>query len=113
MVKNSFRFLTVVTLFCFAFAWAGASVSLAADTGKKMAPEKATMAPATAMKLTPDAQTLAIQKALNKEGYKLKDDGLMGKHTRSAIEAFQKKNSLKMTGKPDNETLAKLGVTGK
>jgi peptidoglycan hydrolase-like protein with peptidoglycan-binding domain len=53
---------------------------------------------------------MAIQKALNKEGYNLKEDGLMGKHTRAAIESFQKKNGLQSTGKPDNATLAKLGI---
>jgi len=47
------------------------------------------------MKYMPSDQTIAIQKAFNQEGYKLKDDGLMGKHTRAAIEAFPKKNALK------------------
>jgi len=32
----------------------------------------------------------------------------MGKHTRAAIKAFQKKNMLKVNGKLDTETLAKL-----
>ena len=53
------------------------------------------MTSAMAMKYMPSDQTIAIQKALNQEGYKLKDDGLMGKHTRAAIEAFPKKNALK------------------
>jgi len=109
MKKKSFRFLVTVSLFCFVCALGGASASWAADTSK-MAPDKATITPSEAMKHAPSDQTMAIQKALNKEGYKLKDDGLMGKHTRAAIEAFQKKNALKITGSPDEETLVKLGI---
>jgi len=52
----------------------------------------------------------SLQEALNKDGYKLKVDGVLGNHTRSAIKDFQKKNDLKVTGKPDSETLAKLEV---
>jgi peptidoglycan hydrolase-like protein with peptidoglycan-binding domain len=111
MEKKSLRLLVMASAFCFAFTVVGASAGFAADAAK-MAPKKATMAPAATMvkKAAPDDQTMAIQKALNKEGYKLKDDGLMGKHTRAAIRSFQKKNGLKVTGAPDDETLAKLGV---
>jgi peptidoglycan hydrolase-like protein with peptidoglycan-binding domain len=109
MGKKSFRFIITVALFCFAFGLAGVSASSAADMSK-MAPEKTAMVHTTAKKPTPNDQTLAIQKALNKEGYKIKDDGLMGKHTRAAIEAFQKKNGLQISGNPDEETLAKLGI---
>jgi peptidoglycan hydrolase-like protein with peptidoglycan-binding domain len=109
MEKKSLRLLMAISLFCFAFAVAGASASWAANASK-MTPGKATMAPVTAKKQTPSDQTMAVQKALNKEGYKLKDDGLMGKHTRAAIRSFQKKNGLKATGTPDEETLAKLGI---
>jgi peptidoglycan hydrolase-like protein with peptidoglycan-binding domain len=52
----------------------------------------------------------AVQGALNKEGYKVKVDGLMGKHTRAALERYQKKNGLKVTERADKATLAKLGV---
>ena len=75
-----------------------------------MPAEKSTMASAKAMKAAPSEQTMALQKALNKEGYSLKEDGHMGKHTRSAIESFQKKNGLHTTGKPDEATLSKLGI---
>jgi peptidoglycan hydrolase-like protein with peptidoglycan-binding domain len=95
MEKRSFRFLITVSLFCFVCALAGVSSSLAAADTSKMTPEKATMTSAMAMKYMPSDQTIAIQKAFNQEGYKLKDDGLMGKHTRAAIEAFPKKNALK------------------
>jgi peptidoglycan hydrolase-like protein with peptidoglycan-binding domain len=91
MEKRSFRFLITVSLFCFVCALAGVSSSLAATDTSKMAIEKGIRTPAMAMTHMPSDQTVAIQKALNKEGYKLKDDGLMGKHTRAAIEAFQKK----------------------
>ena len=109
MEKRSFRFLITVSLFCFVCALAGVSSSLAATDTSKMAPEKEIGAPSMAVTHNmPSDQTMAIQKALNKEGYKLKDDGLMGNHTRAAIEAFQKKNALKITGNPDEETLAEL-----
>jgi peptidoglycan hydrolase-like protein with peptidoglycan-binding domain len=51
-----------------------------------------------------------VQQALNKEGCKLKVDGRMGKHTRSALKSYQKKNGLKATGEMDEATLAKLNV---
>ncbi len=51
-----------------------------------------------------------LQKALNRKGFHLKIDGIIGKHTRAAIKVFQKRNGLKVTGKPDRLTLAKLGV---
>jgi peptidoglycan hydrolase-like protein with peptidoglycan-binding domain len=52
----------------------------------------------------------AVQDALIKDGAKIKADGIMGKHTRSALRAFQKQNGLTVTGKADQETLKKLGV---
>lgn len=55
-----------------------------------------------------NAEVRAAQKALIKDGAKIKADGLMGRHTRAAIKAFQKKNHLKVTGRLDKETMAKL-----
>ncbi len=52
----------------------------------------------------------AIQKALNSKGFRLVIDGVIGKHTRTAIKIFQKRNGLKVTGRPDKQTLARLGV---
>ena len=52
----------------------------------------------------------SMQEALNKDGYKLSVDGVVGKYTRGAIKDFQKKNDLKVTGAPDTETLAKLNL---
>jgi peptidoglycan hydrolase-like protein with peptidoglycan-binding domain len=56
-------------------------------------------------------RTKQVQEALNKtSGADLKVDGIMGKQSRAAIKKYQKDNGLKVTGKPDQETLAKLGV---
>jgi len=109
MDKNAIRSLITVSLFGFIFAFTAASNSLAAGASK-MPAEKTTMAPAKGMKAAPSDQTMTIQKALNKKGYGLKEDGLMGKHTQAAIGAFQKKNGLPATGKPDEATLVKLGI---
>ena len=54
------------------------------------------------------AKVKKAQEMLVKDGAKIKADGLMGKHTREAIKDFQKKNMLKVTGKLDKETMAKL-----
>lgn len=53
---------------------------------------------------------MAVQKALNGAGFKLTEDGFMGKHTRQALMKYQKANNLKPTGKADMETMAKLGI---
>ncbi len=63
-----------------------------------------------AKKAMKSEKIMAVQKALNSAGYKLKEDGMMGKHTRQALMKYQKANNLKPTGKADMETLAKLGV---
>jgi peptidoglycan hydrolase-like protein with peptidoglycan-binding domain len=63
-----------------------------------------------AKKAMKSEKIMAVQKALNDAGYKVKEDGLMGKHTRQAIMKYQKANNLKPTGKADMETLAKMGV---
>jgi peptidoglycan hydrolase-like protein with peptidoglycan-binding domain len=52
----------------------------------------------------------SVQEALSKDGYKLKADGIQGKHTTWAIKDFQKKNHLKVTGRADAQTLAKLNL---
>ena len=58
-----------------------------------------------------DAKVMAVQEALVKQGYKVKVDGMMGQKTRSALRRFQKKNKLKATGRIDESTLARLGVS--
>ncbi len=59
-------------------------------------------------KVAVNAEIKNIQEALIKNGAKIKADGIMGKHTRAAIRSFQKKHGLKVTGKLDKMTLAKL-----
>src|SRR5690348_12534875 len=49
-----------------------------------------------------------IQTALNKDGAGLAVDGIYGPKTRAAIENFQKKNDLKVTGHADRATMHKL-----
>lgn len=65
---------------------------------------------ATAKKAAPSKQVMAVQEALNRNGAKLKVDGLMGNQTREALRAYQKANKLEVTGRPDRATLAKLGI---
>jgi len=56
----------------------------------------------------------AIQEALQKNGYDPGPaDGRMGSKTRTALKDYQKSQGLKDTGRPDSETLAKLGVESK
>lgn len=56
--------------------------------------------------------TIAVQNALAKAGvFKGKADGAWGTETTNALKEYQKSNSLKVTGTPDKDTLAKLGVT--
>ncbi len=60
--------------------------------------------------LVPDEKTKAVQEALNKQGFKLKVDGLMGGHTKAVLKKYQKKQGLTVTGIPDKATLDKLGI---
>jgi|GEM_PF-3575633 len=58
--------------------------------------------------MTAKEKTAAIQTALNKNGAKLKVDGIAGKKTAAAIAAYQKAHKLKVTGKADDKTSAML-----
>jgi len=55
-------------------------------------------------------QVKSVQEELNDHGYKLAVDGVMGKHTRSAIRDFQQRNQIMVTGQLDEATLAKLSL---
>ncbi len=56
--------------------------------------------------------TMAVQNALSKAGvFKGTADGVVGASTVEALKAYQKANSLKVTGWADDATLAKLSVT--
>ena len=56
------------------------------------------------------SKIISVQKALNKQGFKVKVDGIAGPKTRAVIKSFQKQKGLKVTGKADKATLAKLGL---
>ena len=57
-------------------------------------------------------EIMALQKALKDAGlYTGKVDGRMGKRTKSALRSYQKDHHLEVTGLPDTETMAKLGIT--
>lgn len=49
-----------------------------------------------------------LQNALNQHGASVTVDGKMGPQTRAALEDFQKSHNLKVTGRPDRETIAAL-----
>lgn len=55
---------------------------------------------------------LAIQEALNKEGFDTGEpDGIMGPNTRSAIRSYQSDKGLVADGYPDDAVLEALGIT--
>jgi hypothetical protein len=56
------------------------------------------------------SQVLAVQQALNAQGYQLAEDGVMGAMTRDALKDFQYNNGLEATGAIDGPTLAQLGL---
>jgi peptidoglycan hydrolase-like protein with peptidoglycan-binding domain len=70
----------------------------------------ASTAPSLAAKSTQSSSVKAVQSALNKEGYNVAVDGKMGKQTQTALKQYQKANGLKVTGKIDSATKAKLGI---
>lgn len=60
-----------------------------------------------------DKRVLAIQKALNYLGYKIKEDGYYGKNTCSAVEKFQKEQHLKADGIIGKSTFEYLAHSAK
>ena len=101
---------------CF-LTFAGVSPALAKEEGataEKSAVQAEKQAPKVEkvekVKSAPSEDVLNLQKALNKAGFKIKEDGRIGKRTKAALKKFQKQNGLKVTGKPDAPTLAKLGI---
>jgi peptidoglycan hydrolase-like protein with peptidoglycan-binding domain len=54
----------------------------------------------------------SVQEALNGQGAGLTVDGYWGPKTRAALENYQRQNNLPVTGRLDNETVARLGLPG-
>lgn len=56
----------------------------------------------------------AVQQALKDKGHDPGPvDGVMGPKTQAALRDFQKSSGIRESGRPDNETMAKLGVEGR
>ena len=65
--------------------------------------------PKAAKAAAPEASVMQAQRALSKLGYgSIKPDGLMGPGTRAAIETFERKAKLPVTGKAAGKTLKEL-----
>lgn len=69
--------------------------------------------PGTSARFDGDRSVRQVQQKLQDEGYYDDGtvDGLMGPKTMAALQAYQRENGLKATGKIDNETKKKLGVS--
>jgi carboxyl-terminal processing protease len=110
-MKSKMKFVLALGMaFCFVLAVSAPMVLASGSTPTKKA---STTQHASANKMhktkaMTNAEVKTAQEALIKDGAKIKADGIMGKQTHSAIKAFQKKNGLKVNGKLDKETLAKL-----
>ena len=105
MVRHVGRILVVVLCCVFFTAFtvaAGEQSAGAKETAKKTTVKK------SAKKTMPKKDVMQVQEALNKQGSKLKVDGIIGPKTRGALKKYQKKNGFKVTGKMDKATLARL-----
>jgi hypothetical protein len=79
----------------------GPAKAAAAKAGRKAAKRRA----------RPSARVAELQKALGRAGHRLPADGLMGRRTRAALRAFQQKQGLEPTGRPDAATKKALGLS--
>jgi peptidoglycan hydrolase-like protein with peptidoglycan-binding domain len=104
-----------------ALAVAGAGLAYAAEStpsnaaGHQAMPSSTSSgsSQAAAQQNAPRAEVQQAQEKLKAEGmYKGQVDGIDGPETKQALEQFQQKNGLKQTGQLDQQTLAKLGVSG-
>src|SRR5262249_27439473 len=60
---------------------------------------------------TSSNDVMSMQQALKDKGHDPGPiDGRMGPHTRAALESYQKAEGLKVTGRLDSETRARLGI---
>ena len=76
----------------------------------KPAAEMSAKKPMAKKSVKSNKAVMALQEALNKNGAKLKADGVSGKQTRAALRNYQKANGLKVTGTVNKATKAKLGL---
>lgn len=86
--------------------------ALEAALRKPKVPEKKTVTGAYLKKGDAGAVVVALQKALNKTGSKVKleEDGVFGQATVDALKAFQKKNKLTVDGIAGPQTFKTLGI---
>lgn len=57
-------------------------------------------------------QIRQVQQALDQKGFKAGNaDGKLGPETKQALQSFQQSQHLQVTGQPDPQTLAKLGIS--
>jgi peptidoglycan hydrolase-like protein with peptidoglycan-binding domain len=56
----------------------------------------------------PNKDVITLQQTLTAKGYKVNADGYWGDTTRTQLVAFQQRNGLPQTGRPDKVTLEKL-----
>ena len=64
----------------------------------------------TSVKASPDA-VANVQEKLNREGFKVSVDGVVGQETRRALKSFQASNDLSATGEIDTQTMAALSLS--
>ena len=81
---------------------AGTAKPTPAHQAAKVAPKK------VHHKVVANPTVKKVQEALNKDGAKLKVDGIMGHRTRLALKGFQKSHKMKSSGKLDKATLKAL-----
>lgn len=82
----------------------------AATTATGAATTATTAATGAATATMDSAKVMELQKALNKNGAKLKVDGQWNKTVETAVKDYQKKNGLQVTGQVDASTMTKLGL---
>ncbi len=112
--------LTVTLLFVFA-AWAAAqsTTTQTTTTTTKTPTGTHTTSTTTAttvapkpVKVTPGVVRAAQQELARRGDYQGKVDGIAGPRTSAAIREFQQQENLRVTGRLDAQTLAKLNVGG-
>jgi peptidoglycan hydrolase-like protein with peptidoglycan-binding domain len=60
--------------------------------------------------ISPSPRLASAQRALGKLGFEVKADGVAGPATRQAIEAFERRQGLPVTGELNARTIRKLAI---